>query len=185
MFDAMRSDKGAITLSDIFIVLISAIFIGAVAVPFMLEQQSDMHQRSAALTARSVAVEVETFLLSNVEDAVPAEVPISHNAGLQVLNIPLVTVANLPEANVPFTLSSGLTLPAANPSNAALEKANIIVSRNQYCIAVRSFGQIAFHNQDGPATSCSAPVGSVDIDAPVEEGDEATVTSGEEANENE
>lgn len=161
---SMRSERGAITLSDVFIVLISVIFIGAVAVPFMLGQQADMNQRTAALNARSIAVDVETFLQIHPDDQIPEPVQIVHDATVQQLVIPLVTLGNTDAARIPFTLSSGISLPTADPSSRDLAAANVIYARDNYCVAVRSFGQIAYHNQDGPATSCAIQIAEIAAD---------------------
>lgn len=150
-----RNESGAITLSDIFIVLVSAVFIGAVAVPFMLGQQADLNQRAAALTARSVAVEVETFLLTHPNDDVPEPVEIVHTPS-QELIVPLVTIEGTEGSKVSFTLGTGVSLVKADPRNDAISGANIIYSRDNYCIAVQKFGMTAYHNQSGPTENCSA-----------------------------
>lgn len=150
-----KNDTGAITLSDVFIVLVSAIFIGAVAVPFMLGQQADLNERSASLTARSLAVEVETFLLTHPDDDIPSPVELIHTPTQEII-IPLVTVANTDASKVSFTLGTGTSLVKANPTNDSISGANIIYARDNYCIAVAKFGATAYHNQNGPAENCSA-----------------------------
>jgi type II secretory pathway pseudopilin PulG len=150
----LREERGAITISDVLIVLVSAIFIGAVAVPFMLGQQADMNKRAAQLAAHSIAVEVETYLIVHRDDRLPSPVVISHNPGTQRLNIPLASTRGTPEAEIPFTLGNGAALIPADPTDSNLAGANIINSRDSYCIAVTSFGQRAFHSSSGPAESC-------------------------------
>lgn len=170
-----RNESGAITLSDIFIVLVSAVFIGAVAVPFMLGQQADLNQRAAALTARSVAVEVETFLLTHPNDDVPEPVALIHTPS-QELIVPLVTIEGTEASKISFTLGTGVSLVQADPRNDALSGANIIYARDNYCIAIQKFGMTAYHNQSGPTDNCSAKkapapasTASTDEGAPEEE----------------
>jgi hypothetical protein len=169
-FHELRDERGAITIADVLIVLVSAIFIGAVAVPFMLGQQADMNKRAATLTAKSVAVEIETALIVNKNDTVPAPVAITHNSASQLLNIPLTTIRGTEAAQIPFTLGSGMALVPADPTNPSLAGANIINSRESYCVAVISFGQVAFHSSAGPADGCPA-VTAVENSTPDDSGE--------------
>lgn len=157
-FRSLSDERGAISIADVLIVLVSAVFIGAVAVPFMLGQQADMHKRAAALAAKSIAVEVETYLIVHGDDQVPSPVAIAHNPGTQRLSIPLASTRGTPESEIPFTLGNGISLATPNPSSPSLAGANTIHSRDNYCVAVNSFGQTAFHSNKGPTDSCPAPV---------------------------
>lgn len=163
-FKNMNDERGAITIADVFIVLISAVFIGAVAVPFMLGQQADMNKRAAQLTAQSIAVEVETYLIVHGDGQVSSPVAISHNSGTQRLNIPLASTRGTPEADLPFTLADGISLIPTDPTNPDLAGANVISARDSYCIAVSSFGQRAFHSSNGPAESCPTFQSAVNSD---------------------
>lgn len=154
LFKNMHEDRGAITLSDVLIVLVSAVFIGAVAVPFMLGQQADMNKLSAELAAKSAAIEVETLLIVNSEEQVPSPVVITHNPNTQELSIQLSTISGTDAAVVPFTLPEGVSLVSPDPTSPDLAGANTVYSRDNYCIAVQSFGQLAFHGSKGPAESC-------------------------------
>jgi hypothetical protein len=147
-----RSDRGAISLSDLFLAGISALFVGALAVPFMLTQQSDMNRKSAELDARSIATEVELFLQSNRDLNISDPIIISYSSATQQLTIAA------PSAPVESTvrriqISNGSALPAAGAGD--LQFANILVSNSKYCIAIDNFGQRAYHNQNGPARSCA------------------------------
>lgn len=147
-----KSDKGAISLSDLFLAGISALFVGALAVPFMLTQQSDMNRKSAELDARAIATEVELFLQSNRDLDISTPIIITHSTATQQLTI---AAPSLPVESTSsrIQISTGSVLPAAGSGE--LQFANTLVSDTKYCIAVDNFGQRAYHNQSGPARSCS------------------------------
>jgi hypothetical protein len=147
-----KSDKGAISLSDLFLAGISALFIGALAVPFMLTQQSDMNRKSAELDARAIATEVELFLQSNRDLNISSPIAITHSAATQQLVIAAPSVP-VESTSRRIQISNGSVLPASGSGE--LQFANLLVSNTKYCIAVDNFGQRAYHNQNGPARSCS------------------------------
>lgn len=147
-----NNEKGAISLSDFFLAGISALFVGALAVPFMLTQQSDMNRKAAELDARAIATEVELFLQSNRDISIDSPVVITHSLATQQVTIALADAS--PESTIRrLQLSNGSVLPAA--SSGDLQFANLLLGNNKYCIAVDTFGQRAFHNQNGPARGCT------------------------------
>lgn len=147
-----NNEKGAISLSDLFLAGISALFVGALAVPFMLTQQADMNRKAAELDARAIATEVELFLQSNQNITIGSPIIITHSVGTQQLTIAAEGVDTAETARR-LQLSNGSVLPAAGSGD--LQFSNLLVSKNKYCITVDNFGQRAFHNQNGPARGCS------------------------------
>ena len=148
-----RSERGAISLSDFFLAGISALAVGALAVPFMLGQQAEMNRKVAQIDARTIATEVELFLQSNRNIAIENPAIITHNSTTQILNI---EVAGLDPSrkSVKLQLSDGSRLVAAG-SAADSANSNILFDRSNYCITVDVFGQKAHHNQNGPTSGCN------------------------------
>ena len=148
-----REDRGAISLSDFFLAGISALVVGALAVPFMLGQQAEMNKKVAQLDARTVAAEVELFLQSNRNLELTSAAPISHNPVTQLLNI---EVAGLDPSkkSVKLQLSAGSKLIAASGSGDTATS-NLLAAKDSYCITVETFGQRAHHNQNGPIGGCN------------------------------
>jgi hypothetical protein len=145
------NEKGAISLSDFFLAGIAALFIGALSVPFILGQQSDMNEKAAQIDARSIATEVELFLQSHPNITIEEPIAISHNSATQELFI------NAPgyEADatkIKLSLSDGSSLPLSVIGTD--DKANLLISPSEYCITVDSFGRSASHNQNGPTGEC-------------------------------
>jgi hypothetical protein len=147
----ISNERGAVSLSDFFLAGISALFVGALAVPFMLAQQSDMNKKAAQIDARAIATEVELFLQSNRDLDFGSPITISHNLATQELIIAAAELT-VEEQSIKLPISRGSVLPAQ--SGGGLEKANTLTSETEYCVVVDSFGQRAFHNQNGPADRC-------------------------------
>lgn len=147
------NEKGAISLSDFFLAGISALFVGALAVPFILGQQSNMNEKVAQIDARSIATEVELFLQSNQNLDTSVSIAVLHNPATQEL---LFDVPALPLETKTFRLplSNGSAL-LANGSPGTTTKSNLIISSSEYCITVTTFGRTASHNQNGPIESCN------------------------------
>lgn len=152
MLSIKDGQKGAVNLSDFFLAGISALCVGALAVPFMLTQQSDMNRKAAELDSRAIATEVELFLQSNQTFTFDAPIIIAHSSATQQL---IISAEGLPQESTArrLQLSNGSILPAAGSGD--LQFANLLVSKNKYCIVVDSFGQKAYHNENGPAKGCS------------------------------
>lgn len=148
-----HNDRGAISLSDFFLAGISALVVGALAVPFMLGQQADMNRKVAQLDARTVATEVELFLQSNRTLNLDSPSIITHNPTTQLLNIE-VEGLDPSKKSVKLQLSNGSVLVAANGSGDT-SNSNILYGPNNYCITIDTFGQRAHHNQNGPTSGCN------------------------------
>lgn len=148
-----REDKGAITLSDFFLAGISALVVGALAIPFMLGQQAEMHTKVAQIDARTIATEVELFLQSNRNIKVDSPAVITHNATTQLLNIEVPGLdPNRKSMKLQLSSGSRLALPTGSGETA---NSNLLVGANDYCITVDVFGQLAHHNQNGPTSGCN------------------------------
>lgn len=148
-----QNERGAITLSDFFLAGISALVVGALAVPFMLGQQAEMNRKVAQIHARTVATEIELFLQSNRNIKLSAPAAITHNSVTQLLNI---EVAGLDpnKKTVKLQLSNGSVLSLATGSGETANS-NILYELDNYCITVDTFGQKAHHNQNGPTSGCN------------------------------
>jgi hypothetical protein len=148
-----QEEKGAISLSDFFLAGISALVVGALAVPFMLGQQAEMHNKVAQIDARTIATEVELFLQSNRNIKIDGPAPITHNSTTQILNIE-VPGLDPSRKSMKLQLSEGsrLALPTGSDSTAS---SNLLRGPNDYCITVDVFGQLAHHNQNGPTSGCN------------------------------
>lgn len=152
-FNRFSSERGAIGIRDIFTSIVVFLIFGAIAGPFALQQQTQVQSASAVADARALAIEVERFLASNPGINVTSPVPIAYDGGVGILTIPLVGLEG-EKATTRLTLSPNAAIPAAQPGG-SLIKANVVTSKTEFCVAVSHFGQIAFHNQSGPADSCS------------------------------
>lgn len=149
----LASERGAISVRDIFTSIVVFLIFGAIAGPFALQQQTQVQSATAVNDARALAIEVERFLASNPSVDVKAPVSIVYDGVSGILTVPLVGLEG-EKATARLVLSPNASLPAAQPGT-KLAKANTITSKTEFCVAVSHFGQTAYHNQGGPADSCS------------------------------
>jgi hypothetical protein len=147
----LSNNKGAISLGDFFLAGISALFIGALAVPFVLAQESNMHEKVAQIDARSIATEVELFIQSNKNIPIDQPITISYNSAKNSLLID-VPEFDLELKSLNLSLSEGSVLPTS--SSGEMLNSNLILSASEYCITVNILGRNAFHNQNGPTDGC-------------------------------
>lgn len=153
IFKSFAGERGAISVRDILTSIIVFLIFGAIAGPFALQQQTQVQSATAVTDARALAIEVERFLASNPSVAVKSPISIVYDGTSGILTIPLSGMEG-EKATARLTLSPNASLPAAQPVG-KLAKANIITSKTEFCVAVTHFGQTAYHNQRGPADSCS------------------------------
>lgn len=144
LFKRMRGDSGALSVGDLAVVGLTGLAVVALSGPIIFTESTHAYHQSAHQAARSVAIEVESYLQANPS---VTSGRFSWDASKKQLTISGGTSPSSSTLDLP----PGASLPAPGSGSA---QANVITNRHQYCVVVSLGGQTAYHTQDGPSESC-------------------------------